>query len=346
MAEKKTGMSYDQVMRNIKAGKFAPVYMLMGDEPYYIDMVCNAVMETALPPEDRDFNMSVLFGSEVTAAQVSDTARRFPMMAERMVVVVKEAQAIKNWEALDRYAANPPKTTVLVLCHKNGTVDRKKKANISMLAKIEAAGGVVLESVKKKDYELPSFVAGYVKSRKATIDEKAAQMLSDFVGADLSRLASEIDKLMIALSEDRRITPDIVEKGVGVSKEFNGFELRNAVVAKDVFKANQIIKYFDDNPKSGSIFAFLPLLFSFFQNLMIAHYAPNRNNENDVAAFLGLRGGWAARDYIAAMRHYNAVKTMNIISKMREIDAKSKGVDNPNTEVGELMKELIFFIMH
>ena len=172
-------------------------------------------------------------------------------------------------------------------------------------------------------------------------------MIADHIGADLNRLTSELDKLLISLSEnDRRVTPDIVEREIGVSKDFNGFELKNAIINKDIFKANQIVKYFDSNPKAGSVYSFLPLLFSYFQNLMIAYYAPNNQNPNSVASFLNLRSPWAARDYIIGMKYYPGKKTMQIIEKMRELDAKSKGINNPNTDAGQLMKELIYFILH
>lgn len=172
-------------------------------------------------------------------------------------------------------------------------------------------------------------------------------MVADHVGADLHRLTSELDKLLISLPEnDRRVTPEIVEREIGVSKDFNAFELRSAIISRDVFKANQIINYFDNNPKSGSLFTLLPMLFTYFQNLMIAYYAPNRQNENELAKFLDLRSAWAAREYIIGMRNYTGVKVMAIIEKFKEVDAKIKGLDNPSTPVGELMKELIFFILH
>ena len=194
---------------------------------------------------------------------------------------------------------------------------------------------------------LPGSPDIYILKYKVAIDNKSASMIADHIGSDLGRLTSELDKLQISLPEDdRRVTPEIVEEQIGVSKDFNAFELRNAIVNRDIFKANQIINYFDRNPKAGSIFAFLPLLFNYFQNLMLSYYAPNRNNENSVAQFLDLRSVWAVKDYMVGMRNYTGMKTMQIISKFREIDAKSKGIDNPNTSSGELMKELIFFILH
>ena len=329
-------------MKDLKARKFAPVYVLMGDEPFYIDRICDYILENVLKPEERDFNQTVLFGADTTAVQVADACKGYPMMAEYRVVVVKEAQNLKSLEPLEKYVAKPVGSTILVLCHKNGSIDRRKKF-ISVAEKV----GVVFESKKLYDRQLPGFIETYLKAHKATIEPKATQMIADHIGADLHRLTSELDKLLISLSEnDRRVTPDLVEKEIGVSKDFNAFELRSAIINRDVFKANQIIKYFDSNPKSGSLYALLPLLFSYFQNLMIAYYAPNKQNENEFSKFLDLRGTWGLRDYITGMRNYSGVKVMEIIDKIKEVDAKSKGVDNPFTSAGELMKELIFFILH
>lgn len=342
MAEKKQAISYESIMKDLKARTFSPVYILMGEESYYIDILCDYITENVLQPEERDFNQVVLFGAETTAAQVADQCKGYPMMAEYRVVILKEAQNLRNFEALEKYFENPVKSTVFVMTYKNGTIDRRKK----LLPRAEQVG-VVFESKKLKDYQLPGFVETYIKKKKASIEQKATQMVADHVGADLHRLTSELDKLLISLPEsDRRVTPEIVEKVIGVSKDFNAFELRNAIVNRDVFKANQIINYFDSNPKSGSLFALLPMLFSYFQNLMIAYYAPNKQNENELAKFLDLRGAWAVRDYIAGMRSYNGVKVMQIIDKFREVDAKAKGIDNPNTSAGELMRELVFFILH
>ena len=342
MAEKKSGISYESIMKDLKARKFAPVYVLMGDEPFYIDKICDYIMENVLQPDERDFNQTVVFGADITAAQVADLCKGYPMMAEHRVVVVKEAQNLRILEVLEKYLENPVKSTILVYCYKNGTIDRRKK----FLPRAEQLG-VVFESKKLYDRQLPAFVENYLKARKATIEPKATQMIADHIGADLHRLTSELDKLLISLPDgDRRVTPEIVEKEIGVSKDFNAFELRSAIISRDVFKANQITKYFDSNPKSGSLYALLPMLFSYFQNLMIAFYAPNKQNENEFAKFLDLRGTWGLRDYIAGMRSYSGVKVMAIIDKFKEIDAKSKGLDNPYTSAGELMKELIFFILH
>ena len=172
-------------------------------------------------------------------------------------------------------------------------------------------------------------------------------MIAEHIGADLSRLTSELEKVMISLpANDRRITPDVVEQQIGVSKDFNVFELKNAIVTKNIFKANQIIKYFDNNPKAGSLYSFVPLLFNYFQNLMIAHYAPEKNNENALANYLELKSSWAAKEYITGMRNYSATKVLNIIHMIKVTDAKSKGIGNVSTSTGDLAKELLFFILH
>lgn len=342
MAEKNLGTTYASLVKALKARQFSPVYLLMGEEPYYIDKISDYIANHVMAPEMRDFNQSVVFGADVTAVQVADLCREYPMMSEYRVVVVKEAQNLKGWEPIERYLDSPVKSTILVICHKNGSIDMRKK-----IVGKAAAVGVVFESAKPKDWELPAFIENYLKARKATVEPKASQMIADHVGADLARLSSELDKVLISLPEnDRRVIPDIVERKIGVSKEFNGFELRNAIVNHDIYKANQIVKYFDSNPKAGSIYTFLPLLFSYFQNLMIAYYAPNKNNEDELARYLDLRGGWAARDYQKGMRNYTGRKVMQIIEKCREVDAKSKGLDNVNTTAGDLMKELLFFIFH
>jgi DNA polymerase-3 subunit delta len=342
MAEAKN-VTFDSIMRDLKARKFAPVYYLHGEESYYIDKICDYIAEHALAPEERDFNQTILFGSDVTASQVADAARRYPMMAERQVVIVKEAQNIKQTDALQKYFEKPMASTILVICHKNGKVDGRK---LSYVKAIQQAG-VLFESQKLKDYKLPEFIEQYLRQRDVSIDPKSTQLIAEAIGADLSRLTSELDKLLITLpKDDRRVTPQTVEDQIGVSKDFNSFELKDAIINRNIFKANQIINYFDKNPKAGSVYSCLPLLFSYFQNLMIAYYAPNRNSQEDVAAWLGMKSPWGAKDYMTGMRNYSGVKVMQIIGKLRETDAKSKGLDNPNTPPGELMKELIFYILH
>lgn len=341
MAETKT-KTFDGIMRELEACHYAPIYYLMGEEAYYIDKISNYIAEHVLKPEERDFNQTVFFGSDVTASQVADAAKRYPMMSEYQVIIIKEAQNLKNTDAIESYLQHPLASTVLVFCHKNGVLDRRKKIS-GLIDKV----GVLFESKKLRDRELPAFIEKYLRGRRASIDEKSLQLIADAVGADLSRLIGELDKLLLALPEnDKRVTPQVVEDQIGVSKDFNAFELKEAIVNKNVMKANQIIQYFDENPKAGSIYALLPMLFNYFQNLMVAYYCPQRNHPDALAQWLDLKNSWATKDYLTGMRNFTGMKVMNIIAKIREIDAKSKGLDNPNTPSGELMKELIYYILH
>lgn len=341
MAENKVS-TYESVMRDLKARKFVPIYYLMGDESYYIDKISDYIAENVLREEERDFNQTVLFGSDVSASQIVDAARRYPMMSDYQVIIVKEAQNIRNTDALESYLRNPQTSTILVMCHRNGTLDKRKKLG-GLINKV----GVLFESKKLRERDLPGFIEKYLQSKGASVDVKSQQLIADSIGSDLSRLTGEMDKLLLALPEDdKRVTPKVVEEQIGVNKDFNGFELRDAIVNRNVYKANQIIKYFDDNPKAGNIYSFLPMLFNYFQNLMLAYYCPQKGSPDAVAKWLELRSPWASKDYMTGMRNYSGMKVMQIISAIREIDAKSKGINNPNTPSGELMKELIYYILH
>lgn len=342
MAEKKTLPTYDGIMRDLKNNVFAPIYILMGDEAYYIDQVCDYIQSHALPADQQAFDQTVVFGADVSGSQIADLAMQFPMMAPKRVIIVKEAQGLRSLEKLERYAQNPQSKTILVICYKNGVMNKRLK----LVSAVEKSG-VVFESKKLREWQLPGHIRSYLQAKKFSIDDKSAAMIADNVGADLNCLYSELDKLVISLpSGETRITPEMVERNIGVSKDFNSFELRDAIVNRNILKANMIIKYFDNNPKAGSLFSFLPLLFSYFQNLMLAYYAPNNKDQNALAAYLDLKNVWGIKDYLVGMRNYTGNKTLQILQKLREIDAKSKGLDNPSTSVGDLMKELIFFILH
>lgn len=341
MAESKA-ITYESIMKDLKAGNYKPVYYLHGEESYYIDKIADYIAEHALQPEERDFNQTVFFGNDATASQIADTCRRYPMMAERQVVIVKEAQNLKNTEALEKYLKTPLSSTVLVICHKNGKIDGRKREYVKTIQQ----AGVLFESAKLREKDLPAFIEGYLKRNNTSIDPKSTQLIADAIGADLSRLVSELDKVLVSLPEqNKRITPQVVEDQIGVSKDFNGFEFKDAIVNRNIYKANQIMNYFDKNPKAGSIYSFLPLIFNYFQNLMLAYYSPKKSQEG-VAEWLELKSLWAAKDYMTGMKNYSGLKVMQIISEIRQFDAKSKGLDNPNTPPGELMKELVFYILH
>ena len=338
-----TAITYESVMHDLQQRKFRPVYYLMGEEPYYIDKISDWIAENVLQPEGRDFDQTVLFGSDVNASQIVDAAKRYPMMSEYQVLIVKEAQNVKNVEALEKYMKAPMPSTILVMCHKNGTIDGRKREYVKAIQQ----AGILFESKKLRERDLPGFIERYLKAQEASIDTKSTQMIAEAVGADLSRLTGELDKVLLSLPEqDRRVTPQVVEDQIGVSKDYNAFELRDAIVNRNIEKANRIIKYFDENPKAGGLYALLPMVFNYFQNLMLAFYCPQKGSQEALAKWLDMKSPWGARDYLTGMQNYSGMKVMQIISKIREIDAKSKGLDNPNTPPGELMKELIFFTFH
>lgn len=333
--------TYEEIVRNLKNRVYAPVYFLMGEEDYYIDRISEYIMDTVLSDTEKEFNQTVVYGADTDIASVINTARRYPMMAEYQVVVVKEAQNLKNLDGLVYYLQKPLKSTILVFCYKHGTLDRRKKVT----AEIEKAG-VLFESKRIKDAQLPGFISAYLKRKQVEIEPKASEMMAEFVGADLNRMAGELEKLIITLPKGvRRITPEQIERNIGISKDFNNFELRNALIAKDVFKANQIVKYFEENPKSNPLQLTLSVLFNFFANLMLAYYTPEKSDQG-IAAQLGLRSPWQAKDYVTAMHRYSGVKVMQIIGAIRTCDVKSKGMGNASATDGDLLRELVYMILH
>ena len=337
----KQEITCDDILKELRAKQYRPVYYLMGEEPYYIDLIADYITDNILTETEKEFNLTVVYGADVDMATVINAAKRYPMMSEHQVVVVKEAQNIRNMEELSYYLQKPLLSTILVICHKHVVLDRRKK----LAAEIEKTG-VLFESKKVKDAQLPAFITSYMKRKGIDVEPKATAMLADFVGADLSRLTGELEKLIITLPKGHtRVTTEQIEKNIGISKDYNNFELRSALVEKDVLKANKIIKYFEENPKTNPIQMTLSLLFGFFSNLMLAYYAPEKS-EQGIANMLGLRTPWQAKDYLAAMRRYNGVKTMQIIGEIRYADAKSKGVGNPSLSDGDILRELVFKILH
>ena len=339
MAKKE--LTCNDILLELKEKKYRPIYYLMGDEPYYIDLISDYIMDHVLSETEKEFNLTVVYGADVDISTIINTAKRYPMMSDYQVVIVKEAQAIQRMEELSYYLQKPLQSTILVICHKHGSIDRRKK----LAAEIEKVG-VLFESKKIKDTQLPAFITSYMKRKGVDMDTKATAMLADFVGADLSRLTGELEKLIITLpTGQKRITPEQIERNIGISKDYNNFELRSAIVEKDILKANKIIKYFEENPKTNPLQMTLAVLFNFFSNLMLAYYAPEKT-EQGVAAMLGLKTSFQARDYIAAMKRYSGVKTMQIIGEIRYADAKSKGVKNGSMSDGEILRELVFTILH
>ena len=334
-------ITYEEIARNLKNKVYAPIYFLMGEEDYYIDRISEYILNHILTDTEKEFNQTVVYGADTDIASVINTARRYPMMSKYQIVVVKEAQNLKNLDELVYYLQKPMPSTILVFCYKHGSLDRRKKITIEL-----DKAGVLFESKKLKDTQLPGFITSYLLRRLVEIEPQASEMMAEFVGTDLNRMASELEKLIITLSKgQRRITPEQIERNIGISKDFNNFELRNALIAKDILKANQIVKYFEENPKSNPLQVTLAVLFNFFSNLMLAYYAPEKN-EQGIAAQLGLRSAWQARDYQTAMRRYTGVKVMKIIEAIRRCDVRSKGISNASVSDGDLLRELVYVILH
>lgn len=334
-------VTYEEIVRNLRNKVYAPVYFLMGEEDYYIDRISDYIIDTVLTDTEKEFNLTVLYGSDTDIATIINAAKRYPMMSKYQVVAVREAQALRNLDELVYYLQKPLESTILVMCYKHGALDRRKK----LVAELEKAG-ILFESKKLKDAQLPGFITSYLKRKQVEIEPKASEMMAEFVGTDLNRMAGELEKLVITLpTGQRRITPEQIERNIGISKDYNNFELRNALIEKDVLKANRIIKYFEENPKNNPLQVTLAVLFNFFANLMLVYYAPDKSDRG-IAAHLGLRSPWQAKDYENAMKRYTGVKVMQIVGAIRQCDAKSKGVGNSSVSDGELLRELVYFILH
>ena len=334
-------ITYEDILKSIKNKQFAPVYFLMGEEDYYIDQITDYILENALTETEKEFNLTVLYGLDTDIDTVINASKRYPMMSERQVVIVKEAQKLLRLDDLTYYLQKPLQSTVLVLCYKHGVLDRRKKI-AAELSKV----GVLFESKSLKEGQVPGFITSYLKRKQVDIEPKASDMMTEFVGTDLSRMVSELEKLIITLAPGQhRITAEQIERNIGISKDYNNFELKNALIDKDLLKANKIVKYFADNPKNNPLQVTLGVLFAYYSNLMVAYYAPQKSDQG-IASYLGLKNPWQAKDYMKGMYNYTGIKVMHIITAIRECDAKSKGLGNSSVSSGELLRELVYFILH
>lgn len=337
---KKEQLSFDAIMSQISRREFKPVYFLMGDESYYIDRITDAILDRVLEGGEKDFNEIVRYGGDVNVADIVNEARFYPSFAQYRVVVIKEAQEVKKLEDLVNYVEKPLFSTILVINYKNGNFDRRKK----LIAEVEKHG-ILFESKKLYDNQLPSWVNVFVEKKGLKIDPKASQMLADFIGADLNRMAGELEKLLITMPQNQtRITPELVERNIGISKEYNNFEFLKAVVQKDILKANRIAIYFEKNPKNNPLNVTLIVLHNFFSNLMLCHYLPNKN---EAGVMQGLKiQAFQARDYMFGLRNFSPFKTMEIISLIRECDANMKGIGDTGSSKGDLLRVLLFKMLH
>lgn len=325
-----------QIILEVQNRKYSPIYFLMGEEPYYIDAIASFIEDSILSEEEKGFNQMILYGRDVTVEEVISNAKRYPMMAEKQVVIVKEAQDLhKTIENLVSYAENPQPSTVLVICYKYKKLDARKK-----LSKAIKKNGVLFESKKLYENQVPDWIRRVLAGKGYTITEKAAQMLTEFLGNDLGKVNNELEKLQLILAPGEQITPQIIEENIGISKDFNNFELQNAIGSRNIKKAFTIVQYFGHNQKNHPLVMTVALLFSFFSKLMKFHALENRAN---AARELGVNP-YFIKDYETAARNYSMKKISVIISVIREIDMKSKGVGAANISSGDLMKELLIKI--
>lgn len=337
-----------EIMVQLKEKRYMPLYFLYGEEPYYIDQIADYIEQNVLDESEKAFDMQILYGRDYTdISPIVTAAKRYPMMAPYQVIILKEAQQIKKWEALTYYLEQPNEKTILVICYKYGKPNFANKpfCNLKKCA---------CESVKLKDYQVDNWILQYIRSWNAdakhtddqvSIDERVVPLISNALGSDLSRVATELQKLVNGRPQGcQRIDADLVQRNIGISKDYNVFELQKALIMGEVVKANQIINYFADNPKNHSIQGEISILFSFFENLMIYHYLPDKN-ERVVGEILHINS-YFVKDYAAAARRFSAGKTFRIIGYFREADAKSKGIDNPSAGEKEIWQELIYKILH
>jgi len=340
-------MTAAEIIKDLKNRKYKPLYLLHGEEPYFIDEVSDYVEHELLPEAERGFNQTVLYGKDTDIMTVLNAAKRYPMMADYQVVLIKEAQDMK-WgrddddkktiNPLMSYLENPLPSTILVFCYKYGKFDKRKKTY-----KAIEKNGLVFESAALYDSKLPAWIEGYVASKQYRLSAQAAAMLSEYLGNDLSKIANELDKLMLNVNKGDEITLKHIQDNIGISKEYNVFELQTALAKKDPLKVNQIINYFEANPKSNPIVLVLGNLNNYFTKVLGYHYLKDKSQQN-VARELGI-SPYFVKDYEQAAHSFNYAKTMSIISALREYDLKSKGVDSTAPH-GELMKELMFKILH
>jgi DNA polymerase-3 subunit delta len=334
----------DSVLKDLKASKYSPFYFLQGEEPYYIDLIAEYIENHAIKPEDKGFNQTVVYGKDTNIMNILNVARRFPVMAQRQVVIVKEAQEIadlgqeKARTMLQNYCLKPVPSTILVFCHKYKKLDGRSK-----LAQTIAKETVFIETKKLYDNQVPSWITNYFQEKNFKITDKAVIMLSEFIGNDLSRMANEIDKLLINFTEKVQINEELISKYVGISKEYNTFELQDALSKKDILKANKIINYFASNPKNNPIIPIIALLYSYFTKIMLVHNSADKSKQG-IAKALGVNP-FFADDYIIASKNYPISKVIKIVSFLHEADLSSKGV-NANLEDGQILKELVFKVLH
>ena len=338
-------MTAEEILLKLKNKQYAPIYFLQGEEPYYIDLIANYIEEKVLSESDKGFNQVVLYGKDADVATILLQAKRYPMMAERQVVIVKEAQTVVDIDKeagikqLETYFQNPLPSTILVFCYKHKVLDGRKA-----FAKIVNKHAVLLTTKKLYGNQVPAWVNSYIQSKGLQINPKATLLLSEYIGSDIARLANEIDKLALNLQAGQTISDQMVQQQVGISKDYNIFELQTALISQDILKANRIVNYFEANPKNNPLIPNITLLFSFFTKLLCLH-ASSDKSESAIGKSLGNRS-FLVKEYVQAMRIYNYARTVQIIGFIRLADLQSKGIEGGNLAEGEILRELVFKILH
>jgi len=332
-------MTFDQIIDKLKNKIYYPVYFLSGEEAYYIDEISDYIEKNVLTETEKEFNQTIIYGRDTSVPAIISAAKRYPMMANYQVVIIKEAQDVQKIEELDHYVENPLQSTLLVINYKYKKIDKRKT-----FSKLVEKKGVLFESKKLYDNQVPEWINNFAGQRGYRITPKATAMLSEYLGTDLSKIVNEISKLILNIPAKAEINESLVEQNIGISKDFNIFELQNAIGTRNIVKANQIANYFAASPKENPLVKTILMLFSYFTKLLIYHQLTDKSR-NNVASALSVSPLFV-RDYEIAGRNYNQKKLAAIISLLHEYDLKSKGVNNVSTEEGELLRELLFKILH
>lgn len=332
-------MTFEEIISNLQKKIYHPIYFLMGEETYFIDKISDYISDNVLTEAEKGFNQTILYGKDLEPSTIMDNARRFPMMANHQVIIVREAQNIRKIEDMEPYVRNPLNSTILVINYKYKTLDKRKT-----FPKLIDQKGILFESKKIYDNQLPAWISSYLKNQKYTVSPQAAAMISEYLGADLSKVANELDKLIISLPAGTQITPDHIEKNIGISKEFNVYELHNALGERDLLKANRIINYFGDNPSDNAAPKVISSLFGYFSKLLTYQFLEDKS-QNNVASVLQIHP-FFVKTYVSAAKNYNIKKLVEIVSILREYDMKSKGWGNVSATPADLQKEMIYRILH
>ncbi len=335
-------MTFEQIVASIKKKDFKPVYFLHGTEPYFIDAISDLIEERLLTESEKAFNQLILYGKDSNHLEVVDQARRYPMMSQYQLVMLKEAQEMRSLKELEGYVQSPTPSTVLVICHKH----KKLNMNTAFGKKLKAKA-VVFESKALYDNQVPDWITKYLKKKKLAISPPAAGIIAEYLGTNLSKIVNELDKLAINLAQGSEITPKEVETHIGISKDYNVFELQRAITQRDILKANRIVKYFAANPKKGPMQVVVSSLYNFFSKVYMLHFLRNLSDQ-EVLKALNLRSAWFLKEYRLAARNFNRLKTEEVIDILKEYDLKSKGVGFNNTGKpdGDLLKEMIWKLLH